>query len=63
MARPSQRHRLAHEADEVDEEGFAYSVAPLHGPTASIGEERCLKGAREALQEGMDSTVMILGMR
>ena len=48
----------AHEADGVDEDGFAYSILPA--PMASPGEEWCLKGAKEAVSEGSDGTVAIL---
>ena len=43
-----------HEVDEVDEEGFAYGVIPLHDPAVSIGDEWRVKSTQEAMQEGVE---------
>ena len=42
----------AHEVDEVDEEGFAYSAVPLHDPMVSHAENWCVDDAIMTLDTG-----------
>ena len=50
----------AHDAEGVDDDGFAYSAVVLPAHMASQDDEWCLKGAKEAAGEDSDGTVMIL---
>ena len=49
----------AHEADAVDDDGFAYNAISSHDMVSSNNEWR-LKGAKEAQDEENDGTFMIL---
>ena len=50
----------AHEAEAVDEDGFAYSAISLPPDMVSFNNEWCLKGAKESQGKEDEGTVMIL---